>query len=84
MPSNNAAMSESFYKYCQEHPEQRFWQALRNWTQENIDADCGFIMVADSEFNNKVWNNQYEEAITYIKDTFYWEDDKLGQVRESR
>jgi len=22
---------ESFVKYCEENPEQRFWQALRNW-----------------------------------------------------
>jgi hypothetical protein len=23
---------ESFSAYCQERPEQRFWQALRNWS----------------------------------------------------
>jgi hypothetical protein len=23
---------ESFVMYCTEHPEQRFWQALRNWS----------------------------------------------------
>lgn len=23
---------EGFVKYCQENPEQRFWQALRNWS----------------------------------------------------
>lgn len=25
---------ESFVKYCEENPEQRFWQALRNWSNE--------------------------------------------------
>ena len=32
---------EQFTKYCQEHPQQRFWQALRNW--------CGkaFIFAGD-------------------------------------
>lgn len=23
----------SFVRYCYEHPEQRFWQALRNWSK---------------------------------------------------
>lgn len=31
----------SFIAYCLEHPEERFWQALKNW--------CGwnFVMVAE-------------------------------------
>lgn len=24
---------DSFTKYCQEHPHDRFWQALRNWSK---------------------------------------------------
>lgn len=31
----------SFVAYCLRHPEQRFWQALRNW------ANVNFILVAD-------------------------------------
>ena len=23
---------EEFTKYCESHPEERFWQALRNWS----------------------------------------------------
>ena len=26
----------SFTKYCIENPEQRFWQALRNWSEYNF------------------------------------------------
>ena len=28
----NEELSKSFAKYCQEHPQERFWQALRNWS----------------------------------------------------
>ena len=28
----NIELLEDFVHYCKEHPEQRFWQALRNWS----------------------------------------------------
>ena len=30
--SKNKKLLASFNKHCQDHPEQRFWQALRNWS----------------------------------------------------
>lgn len=49
----------AFLAYCMDHPEERFWQALRNWT------GASFIHVvlpkADYGYTG--------EAI----DTFYWE-----------
>ena len=27
---------KSFIKYCEKNPEQRFWQALRNWSKYNF------------------------------------------------
>ena len=33
------AVLESFCKYCQDHPKERFWQALRNW------ADYDYVFV---------------------------------------
>jgi hypothetical protein len=30
--SRNAELLEESARYCREHPEQRFWQALRNWS----------------------------------------------------
>ena len=30
--SRNANLLESFVNYCNEHPSERFWQALRNWS----------------------------------------------------
>ena len=36
MAENNKEQLDLFVKYCKEHPEERFWQALRNWA--NVDA----------------------------------------------
>jgi len=30
--SKNRKVLESFIEYCIVHPEERFWQALRNWS----------------------------------------------------
>lgn len=27
---------DSFISYCETHPEERFWQALRNWSEVNF------------------------------------------------
>ena len=36
MSSKNGALLVEFAEYCAEHPEQRFWQALRNWSGSNF------------------------------------------------
>lgn len=65
----------SFIEYCEEHPYERFWQALRNWAQINIDEKINFIVLApigwleDRQLGN---------------DTFYWENDKLKDVPQIR
>lgn len=53
---------DSFVKYCEEHRELRFWQALRNW--------CGwnFIYVSKKLFEG--------DGFDELEDTFYWEDNK--------
>lgn len=30
--NKNKKVLDSFIKYCEENPELRFWQALRNWS----------------------------------------------------
>ena len=32
MKNKNHHILDSFIKYCDKNPEQRFWQALRNWS----------------------------------------------------
>ena len=33
--SKNYAVATDFFAYCVAHPEERFWQALRNWSSFN-------------------------------------------------
>ena len=30
--SKNSTQLVSFTEYCRQHPDERFWQALRNWS----------------------------------------------------
>lgn len=47
-----------FIRYCLEHPELRFWQALRNWSE------------ADSIQYFKI----IDDVTSKMSDTFYWEN----------
>ena len=61
----NYTQLKSFRAYCTLHPEQRFWQALRNWNQiENPSHN--FILTAEINKDpgvNFEWVNE--------EDTFY-------------
>jgi hypothetical protein len=58
--TRNSKALEGFSRYCREHPHERFWQALRNWSGYH------FVLVADIEnFEN------FEPA--NVRDTFNWE-----------
>lgn len=39
-PTRNSAVLESFTEYCRSYPEQRFWQALRNWSGQGAILSC--------------------------------------------
>lgn len=58
--SKNSLLIESFYAYCKAHPEERFWQALRNWS--------GYNFILASESNDGTSGNN-----GVALDTFYWE-----------
>jgi hypothetical protein len=61
--SKNAEQLNSFMKYCGDHPEQRFWQAIRNW------SGAGFIL----------WAEHYSTSLgsySNLTDTFYWSENK--------
>jgi hypothetical protein len=59
MATRNSEVLASFVEYCQKNPQERFWQALRNWTGYN------FIYVSNVP--------PYSFSEEVIKDTFYWE-----------
>jgi hypothetical protein len=60
MISKNATLAVDFAGYCIRHPEERFWQALRNWSGHN------FILAANS------LGPDYNTPTNWL-DTFYWE-----------
>ena len=63
--NNNIEKIKSFTVYCFEHPEQRFWQALRNWNQiENPEHN--FILTAELD-------PEHIEPFINGEDTFYRE-----------
>lgn len=41
--SKNEDLLAEFSRYCYDHPGERFWQALKNW------SDYAFIMAGDLE-----------------------------------
>ncbi len=54
--SKNFDLLSSFMDYCQLHPNQRFWQALRNWS--------GWAFISAS--------SEVPEYAGGYNDTFYW------------
>lgn len=59
--SKNEKLLASFTEYCIVHPEERFWQALRNWSEHP------FIWVSD-------YIPIVEDRDEVLVDTFYMED----------
>ncbi len=56
-PLKSAELLHSFQQYCYAHPDERFWQALRNW--------CGWPFIF-------VGKNLPPIQMEH-RDTFYWE-----------
>ena len=42
MKNKNEKKLKSFTKYCEQHPDERFWQALLNWSK------LPYILCSDS------------------------------------
>ena len=60
--SRNEKALQSFIKYCESHPYERFWQALRNWSEYN------YIFGSDDKPENLMKDYHYS-----LEDTFYRE-----------
>lgn len=54
--NSSIELAESFLQYCKEHPKERFWQALRNWSGH------AYVLIS---FNKDKISGEY-------KDTFYF------------
>jgi len=60
MKNKNQKTLNSFVEYCQQHPELRFWQALRNW------SGFSFVWVSFS----------YQESTDLLDTYFFTEKNK--------
>lgn len=56
---------KSFVEYCEKHPDERFWQALRNWSPYN--AIYGLAKGAPIDVAAELESS----ADIELKDTFY-------------
>jgi len=65
-PNRNEMVLADFVSYCQQHPTERFWQALRNW------SGYPFILTAEMEFKN----GYGPLTVRKWEDTFHWEGKK--------
>lgn len=54
---------DKFIEYLQNNPEQRFFQAVRNFTSENLNKYSSFICSTSGDGS--------------FEDTFYWKCDKM-------
>ena len=57
--NRNKKTLDKFVKYCEENPSYRFFQALRNYIQENINQKWNWLCVSDGKDT---------------EDTFHWEE----------
>lgn len=60
-----------FVRYCREHPEERFWQALRNFS--------GYPFLYVSSIPSYGFDNDIN-----ILDTFYWEGKRHDENNTSK
>lgn len=64
--SKNRELLDSFIHYCENAPDQRFWQALVNWWKSYM-PDVNFILWADSL---DIVSNKFDNIV----DSYYFED----------
>lgn len=63
--TRNSKALDSFVEYCESHPQERFWQALRNWSKWN------FILGTNTPPRDLVIDYTGRGL---VQDTFYLED----------
>jgi hypothetical protein len=61
LKTRNSEVLADFVAYCKAHPQERFWQALRNW------VGASFVLVSSFGPMGNHCNRKYQE------DTFSWE-----------
>ena len=63
--TRNSKVLRSFVKYCEKHPDQRFYQALLNWS--------GLPWIVASSAPADRINAKLLKTLMRVEDTYYWE-----------
>lgn len=63
--SKNRMVLMSFINYCASHPDERFWQALRNW--------AGMSHIWACKIGKSPSIDLPATQVSHRCDTFYWE-----------
>lgn len=66
--SKNYKVLASFVRFCEQNPELRFWQALRNWSGYHFIIACGLNEKGNLPSSLGTAVNSGE-----AQDTYYWE-----------
>lgn len=61
--TRNSKLLQEFSEYCNSNTDQRFWQALRNWSGADYIMCCN-----GDEFDVRTADDMG------MKDTYYWEN----------
>lgn len=60
--SKNSKVLAEFMKYCYDHPEMRFWQALRNWSGSFYILAAKEIVSGHDKVRVGTYDTYYEEG----------------------
>jgi hypothetical protein len=67
MTTRNSEVLKSFVEYCEAHPQERFWQALRNWSGHSF-VFVGPLLPTDYAYESGI----DEQILLDLQDTFSW------------
>lgn len=62
--TRNSKTLASFVKYCKEHPYERFWQALRNWSGYHFILAgnwAGVVGITKEEHDTFNWEGRRDD-----------------------
>lgn len=68
-PTRDINTKTAFVLYLHEHPDERFFQAVRNFARLYLDKSINFVLAGPT--------GEREEGDDLYADTFYWECDKM-------
>lgn len=62
--NKNQKTLNKFIDYCKAHPQERFWQALRNFGKDVLNHRMNFLLIAELDINSST-------GYKNVRDTFY-------------